>query len=615
MSQFFGCIALHAQINVADVAAQMTTSLDFFQPDAVGVYQTEEVFICNKFLFNTPESVHTSRICQNERYVVAASCRLDNREEIAAKIQLENPLEKSDHDYLLAAYTFYQEKCVEHLLGDFSFVVWDKEKKTLFMAKDHLGIKPLFYYLDENILVFSTYIQGIKAVEGINLFLDKLYIARELKNFSPTFEDTFFEHIKRLKPAHYIQFIPDSHQLYEQKYWELTPVDISAFQTEDEIYTELRRLFTEAVVCRTRTHKNIGCQLSGGLDSSAIAVLLSRNLDKNRLHTYSFVLNDKTRAYSERGIDEQETQNTIIEYADLKRENHHKIEEFHYKDVFEELEISNLIMGGYSSSDAIWQDTLFKRAGEESQVGFMMSGFPGDECVSNDGTLYYFDFLGKFDLKKIIVFLREKRLRGVKRILTYYLAKWNGTYNLGYHKLQLKRNLLNLHSIYIKILPRRDPYAYAFFPTFKEIIKNEVCRPHTCHRTESEGLYALLYGLETVYPLADIRLISMVYSLPSELFNYQPFTRNLFRNICKGILPEQIRLQVKVNGALTLAFAEYWQTQQLKELQESNLKDQCTMYISDYENLNLPKFMYRNKRILLYKIDYLINKNSNFRLK
>lgn len=614
MSQFFGCIALHAQINVADVAAQMTTSLDFFQPDAVGVYQTEEVFICNKFLFNTPESVYTTRICQNKRYVVAASCRLDNRAEIAAKIQLENPLEKSDHDYLLAAYTFYQEKCVEHLLGDFSFVVWDKEKKTLFMTKDHLGIKPLFYYLDENILVFSTYIQGIKAVEGINLSLDKLYIARELKNFSPTFEDTFFEHIKRLKPAHYIQFIPDSQHLHEQRYWELTPVDISAFQTEEEIYTELRRLFKEAVVCRTRTHKNIGCQLSGGLDSSAIAVLLSRNLDKNRLHTYSFVLNDKTRAYSERGIDEQETQNMIIEYADLKRENHHKIEEFHYKDIFEELEISNLIMGGYSSSDAIWQDTLFKRAGEESQVGFMMSGFPGDECVSNSGSLYFYDYLGNRNWKELFRLIQTEKIKGLRKIGSYFKAKYHGTYFVAYRDIQEERNLLHPESEYNKLL-KIDTEAFKFYPTFKAYLKKQICRPHTCHRTESEGFYALQYNMETVYPLADIRLISMVYSLPSELFNYQPFTRNIFRNICKGILPEQIRLQVKVNGALTLAFAEYWQTQQLKELQESNLKDQYTMYISDYENLDLPKFMYRNKRILLYKIDYLINKNSNFRLK
>jgi asparagine synthase (glutamine-hydrolysing) len=611
MSQFFGCIALHAQINVADVAAQMTTSLDFFQPDAVGVYQTEEVFICNKFLFNTPESVYTTRICQNKRYVVAASCRLDNRAEIAAKIQLENPLEKSDHDYLLAAYTFYQEKCVEHLLGDFSFVVWDKEKKTLFMAKDHLGIKPLFYYLDENILVFSTYIQGIKAVEGINLFLDKLYIARELKNFSPTFEDTFFEHIKRLKPAHYIQFIPDSHQLYEQKYWELTPVNISAFQTEDEIYTELRRLFTEAVVCRTRTHKNIGCQLSGGLDSSAIAVLLSRNLDKNRLHTYSFVLNDKTRAYSERGIDEQETQNMIIEYADLKRENHHKIEEFHYKDVFEELEISNLIMGGYSSSDAIWQDTLFKRAGEGSQVGFMMSGFPGDECVSNSGSLYFYDYLGNRNWRELFRLIQTEKINGLQKIGSYFKAKYHGTYFVAYRDIQKERNLLHPESEYNKLL-NIDTEAFKFYPTFKAYLKKQICRPHTCHRTESEGLYALQYGMETVYPLADIRLIQFVYSIPASMFTPQKLDRTLFRNTCINILPVSVRLQKKYNGAMTLAFAEYWLKKQIESFREKPIQNQIHLFDKEKVELmcNLKDISELNRQIFLHKLEKLITYNK-----
>lgn len=611
MSQFFGCIDLKKKMNLKVIAQQMTSALDFFQPDAIDVYQTEDIFICNKFLFNTPESLHTSRICQNGRYVIAATCRLDNREEIAAKIQLENPSEKSDHDYLLGAYTFYQEKCVEHLIGDFSFVVWDKEKKTLFMAKDHLGIKPLFYYLDENVLIFSTYIQGIKAVKGIDLSLDKLYIARELKNYSPTYEDTFFQYIKRLKPAYFIQFIPHSQQFHEQKYWELTPLDISIFQTEEEIYTELRRLLTQAVVCRTRTHKNIGCQLSGGLDSSAIAVLLSRNLDKNRLHTYSFVLNDKTRAYSERGIDEQETQNTIIEYANLKRENHYRIEEFHYLDVFEELEASNIIMGGHASTDAIWQDTLFKRAGE-NRVGFMMSGFPGDECVSHDGKLYYFDFLGNLDIKKIIHFLKDKRIEGLKSILFYYQSKWVGTYNRRFHQTLLKRNLLNPKSIYNQILPKKDSYAFPFYPTFKEIMKESICRPHTAHRTESEGLYALAHHVETVYPLADIRLIRFVYSLPSEFFKPKTYTRMVFRTMCLGILPDQVRLQAKTNGALTLAFAEYWQKKQFEKLQANTIRDKFKLYISNIENLKLPQFMLFNKQIALYKIDYMINRNSNF---
>jgi hypothetical protein len=100
MSQFFGCIALDAQISISEVAAQMIHSMRFFQGDAIGTYQTNEVFICNKFLFNTPESVNTTSICQNERYVLAATCRIDNRDEIAAKISLEKPHEKSDHEYI-----------------------------------------------------------------------------------------------------------------------------------------------------------------------------------------------------------------------------------------------------------------------------------------------------------------------------------------------------------------------------------------------------------------------------------------------------------------------------------------------------------------------------------
>lgn len=609
MSHFFGCIGLNPQMKVSEVGFQMTHSMSFFQGDAIGTYQTNEVFVCNKFLLNTPESVNTTSICQNERYVLAATCRIDNRDEIAAKISLENPHGKSDHEYILAAYTFYQEKCVEHLIGDFSFVVWDKQEQTLFMAKDHLGIKPLFHYCDENYLLFSTSIHTIKSVQGTNLELDELYIARELKNFSPTFEDTFFEHIKRLKPAHFIKFNPENKIIHEQKYWELTLMDISAFKTEEEIYDELRRLFTQAVVCRTRTTKNIGCQLSGGLDSSAIAVLLSRNIDKNRLHTYSFVLSDKTRPYSEKGIDEQETQKIIIEYADLKCENHHKIEEFDYRDVFEELELCNLIMGGYANTnaDAIWQDSMFKKAGENN-VGYIMSGFPGDECVSNNGNLYYYDYLGNKNWDEVFRLIKIERLSGIKKIGTYYKSKYLGTYVRGYRDIQNQRNLLNPDSPYNELL-KVDKESFKFYPTFKEYLKNQVCRPHTCHRTESEGLYALQYKMEVVYPLADIRLVQFVCSIPTYMFAPSLYKRKVFRNISIGILPDSVRLQKKHNGALTFAFLEYWTKKQLNELGDYIVQDSLKMIVQD-------KFSFGNplvtllRSLLIKKIDFLINTNT-----
>ena len=606
MSQFFGCIALNPRIKVSEVGSQMTHSMSFFQGDAIGTYQTNEVFVCNKFLFNTPESVNTTSICQNERYVLAATCRIDNRDEIAAKISLENPHGKSDHEYILAAYTFYQEKCVEHLLGDFSFVVWDKQEQTLFMAKDHLGIKPLFHYCDENYLLFSTSIHTIKSVEGVNLILDELYIARELRSYPPTLEDTFFENIKRLKPAHFVEFNPKDRIIQEHRYWELTPIDISKYKTEEEIYDELRRLFNEAVICRARTNRNIGCQLSGGLDSSAIAVLIARNIDKNRLHTYSFVLSDKTRPYSEKGIDEQEAQNIIIEYADLKRENHHKIEDFHYKDVFEELEVSNLIVGGYTTTDAIWQDTMFKKAGENN-IGYIMSGFPGDECVSNNGNLYYYDYLGNKNWREILRLVKNGKLSGTKKIIAYLISKNLGTRTWRYKTNQAQRNLLKSESKYNKILEKHKGF-YMFYPTFKEYLKNQICRSHTCHRVESEGLYALQHRVETVYPLADIRLIRFIYSLPTFIFIPSAYDRRLFRNMCYGILPDKIRFQMKRNGATTLAFAEYWMKTKLLFMKERSIINNLNMIDFDkkfnLEGLDLLKISLRR-----YLIDFFIDKN------
>jgi asparagine synthase (glutamine-hydrolysing) len=358
MSQFFGFIALHSSVQVKETARQMQESLTYFTGDGTGIYETDSVFICNKLLHNTPESVNTPLMCQNEQYVLAASCRLDNRAELAQKLSLNAV--QSDHEYLLAAYSRYKQDCVKHLIGDFSFVIWDKQAQQLFMAKDHLGIKPLFYFRNDNILLFATSITAIKAVQSIDFALNELYIAKELKFFTPNFEDTFYQDIKRLKPAHFLCFDKQKRSLNEQLYWELTPIDLSDFKTEAALYEELRRRLMEAVLCRTRSIKNIGCQLSGGMDSSAIAVLLAHHSDKTKLHTYSFVLSDKTRPFSENAIDEQDTQNAIIEYADLKRENHHPIEDFYYKDVFEQMDITYRIMGGTGGFASASRETLPK---------------------------------------------------------------------------------------------------------------------------------------------------------------------------------------------------------------------------------------------------------------
>ncbi len=553
----------------------------------------------NLFLYTDPRDTSIFNYIE-ARYFLASSCRLDNRTELAKKLNLSDSL--NDREYLLAAYLAYGENCTRHLLGDFSFAIWDSQEQTLFMAKDHLGIRPLFYYRDKENFLFSTSVHSLKTL--IKPELNLTYIAKELKNYPQEVEDTFFTNIHRFPPAHSALFSLKSKQLTFKRYWELNSIDISGFSTEAALYTELNRRFTEAVMCRTRTTKNIGCQLSGGMDSSAIAVILSRHLPKERLHTYAFVLSDKTRPYSERGVDEQGTQQSVIDYAGLLPENHHRIEDFHFKDVFEQLERSNQVMGGYANSDSIWQDSLFKTASGQN-VGIMMSGFPGDECISNNGNLYYYDYIGQKNLLKLLRFLRKEKLTGIKKLLGYYRSMYKGSFKSGYSKVQQERNLLRADSPLSKTL--KDT-SFSFYPTFKKYLKNQICRQHTCLRTESESAYASTYGIEMVYPLADIRLIELVYSLPTEMFEPKPYTRAVFRNLCKEILPEDLRTQPKFNGAMTLAFAEYWLKKQLEEFGTYSLKD--SLHIFNKARLNTPQTFDQMTRLLtLYKMDYMINKN------
>ncbi len=604
MSHFFGGIIFNNALNINSIASQMEESMSFFQADSTGVYKTDEIYICNKLLHNTPESLNTPVICRNERYILAASCRLDNRKELALKLNLTD--KESDHEYLLKAYAVYNENCVEHLLGDFSMVVWDIRDQKLFMAKDQLGIRPLFFFKNENILLFSTSIPAIKAINHIRFELNDLFIAKELKGFYPNYEDTFYRDIKRLKPGHYIVFDKKNRVLSNEKsYWELKAIDIKAFKTEDDLYNELRRRFTEAVRCRTRTIKNVGCQLSGGMDSSAIAVLLSRNFDTSKLFTYSFVLSDKTRAYSEKGIDEQDTQQEILNNYNLKKENHTPIEDFYFKDVFEQWGLSNRIMGGYANFDCIWQDSLFRQA-QQQNVGIMMSGFIGDEGISNYGANYYFDYLGERKILKAFQSLDGNYWHRFKKIVSYYRFILKGTTHLWFHKVQKRRNLLNHKSKFHQQLTIDKEY-FSFYPTFKEYLKNNILRPHICQRTESEGAYALQYGMETVYPLADIRLLELVYSLPTEMFKPAPHLRSLFRNICLPILPDKVRLQPKYSGAMTLAFKEYWLKKQLADLSDYTIKDYLQM-LEPISNLNLPAQETERLLLLRYHIDYFISK-------
>jgi asparagine synthase (glutamine-hydrolysing) len=597
MSHFFGCLAYSKEVDLLSIQETMNQYFNYLDSKYESIYKDQNIFIHNKLNTQSKYNFNQNECYQTESYVIVGGFRIDNRKELIQHTKLSE--NTTNVELIIALYKKERLKFIEKIKGDYSFIIWDKKRKTLMLCKDRIGIKPLFYYKSKKAFFFSTNLRAIIPFVNQQNSLNKKYIAKSLKNYAANVEETFFKDITRLKPAHFlITDLTKKHKL--NCYWKLKKINISQFDSIDKIKIEFLRLFNLAVSNRIEPYKIIGGQLSGGLDSSSILSLTSKAIKNiNNLHTYSFVLNEKTKPFSSTGIDEQPTQQIMLENIKIPKENHHQITEFHFKNVEEEYQTVQKIMGAYAETDSIWQDSLFRKA-MENKVELILSGFGGDELISSTGNLYYYDLIAQGKWGKLYNNVQSKIY---VYIYNYILSFLKGTYQWNYKKLQQKRNLLNKSSIFQKTLKDK---SFKFYFNYKRIQKSNILQAHVALRTESENAYASQYNMEVAYPLLDIDLITFTYSIPAEYFKPEKLKRMFFRKMCKEILPEKILYQSKNNGANTLAFSEYNKKKKIEELKNIPIKDKLKMFNLKIEN-DLDEIDNINLKLTLYELDYFIN--------
>ena len=150
--------------------------------------------------------------------VITADARIDNRAELSEELGIRDEEDVSDSYFILKAYAKWGEDCPDKLLGDFAFVIWDKKEEKLFCARDHMGVKPFYYYLDEDMFVFGTEIKALFEVEGVPREINDLKVAFHLAN-TPDKTFTFYENILRLSAANNI--IISRNEANKKRYWVL----------------------------------------------------------------------------------------------------------------------------------------------------------------------------------------------------------------------------------------------------------------------------------------------------------------------------------------------------------------------------------------------------------
>lgn len=207
-----------------------------------------------------------------ERYWLIGRVRLDAREELRSALSLgyQSSLKEAPDALLcLRAYAHWGERCVEHLKGDFCFVIWDESRQRLFCARDQIGVRPLFYAESSTSWLISDSLYNITSERNIKTDLDNYWIADFLSiGFCIDFERTVYKYIKRVPPAHAL--LVSQRESTVHRYWILEIREPIYYRNPKQYIEHFNEVVSLAVKDRLPSGR-IGISLSGGLDSSTLA--------------------------------------------------------------------------------------------------------------------------------------------------------------------------------------------------------------------------------------------------------------------------------------------------------------------------------------------------------
>lgn len=211
------------------------------------------------------------------------------RQELLHKgIQLKT---QSDTEVVVQMYALYGPACLQRFNGQFSFCIWNKVKKELFLARDRVGIRPLFYWQDRGAFAFCSEIKGLFTLDQIQRSIRPESLAEVFTFWTTLSPATPFEKIYELPPAHYMLVNEQSTKI--ERFWSLEylPAEKQDTRSLSECVEEFKELFHDAVRIRLRADVPVGAYLSGGLDSSATTAFIHA-IEPGVLNTFSIGFRD-----------------------------------------------------------------------------------------------------------------------------------------------------------------------------------------------------------------------------------------------------------------------------------------------------------------------------------
>jgi asparagine synthase (glutamine-hydrolysing) len=307
----------------SNLIRKMGNKIQHRGPEQEGFFIDEHVSLCCERLkiLDLRETAKQPQHNEDSTIWVVLNGEIYNFRELRQKLENTHTFyTNSDTEVILHAYEEYGENCLDHLNGMFAFAIWDTKKKKLFLARDRLGVKPLYYSILNDDLLFSSEIKSILQHDEVERTLNYSALSQFLTYAYTIDGQTLFKNIFELLPGQKLVYYFDEKKPHISNYWNLHLQ--KSFDSEDVILKKLEKLLTKSIELRLESDAPVGALLSGGLDSSIMVAILN-NITETPVKTFTTGFGHELDEYNEAKIVSEHcgTDHTEIELSYKKLTN------------------------------------------------------------------------------------------------------------------------------------------------------------------------------------------------------------------------------------------------------------------------------------------------------
>lgn len=482
---------------------------------------------------------HQPMFSHDERYVIIFNGEIFNyvelREELKAKGHQFRT--KTDTEVLIQSYVEWGEDMLHKLNGMWTFVIYDRKEKTVFGSRDRYGIKPLYYAIDGNRLIFASEIPSILAVLGKkptadqNALFDFLIFNRTDQD-----ENTFFSEIKKVNHGCYFKMRvapgegPVQKAMKITKWYDLRKELKEPFKDPEEF----REMFVSSIALRLRSDVPIGVCLSGGLDSSSIVSTMMHDFNKRDVHTFSAV-------YGEGKFGDESK--FIHLYKDDLPNMHYIMPDD--KTIMADIpEMVRAHAEPIASTGPYAQYKVMELA--KNHVTVTLDGQGADEMLA--GYHYFFGFhfknlllkgkVGGMASEMVSYYRKHRSMLGLISFILFMLPAGVRARARAMEKGYIDEEFYSAHAVNANSIAG-ELYGSA---TLQDALINHF-EYKLEHLLKWEDRNSMWFSLEARVPFLDHRLVERTLTMPDNMIIRDGMTKHVLREAMKGRLPEPIRMR------------------------------------------------------------------------